>query len=101
MGMFDDSQQFAVVPVPGTYGCPQAGKGNFVLDTSAEVAGLTFGSTNKRVPTADGRATPTPRDARQVCSTLNTSYRHPTWLPTQQRHYTFGQGIQRLVGAQS
>ena len=69
MGMFDDGKQFAVVPVPGTYGCPQAGKGNFILGTSAEVAGLTFDSTNKRVLTADGRAIPTPRDERQVCST--------------------------------
>jgi hypothetical protein len=55
--------------VPGTYGCPQAGKENFILGTSAEVAGLTPGSAIKRVLTADGRATPTHRDKRQVCST--------------------------------
>jgi hypothetical protein len=39
------------------------------LGTSAEVAGFIFDSTHKRVLTADGLAIPTPRDARQVCST--------------------------------
>jgi hypothetical protein len=41
LGMFDDGGQFMVVYVPAVYGCPQAGKQNFILGTSAEVAGLT------------------------------------------------------------
>jgi hypothetical protein len=71
MGMFDDGKQFAVVPPyqAPIYGCPQAGKENFILGTSAEVVGLTFDSAIKQVLTADGRAIPTHRDKRQVCST--------------------------------
>jgi hypothetical protein len=67
--MFDDGGQFTAVPVPAAYGFPQAGKQNFILGTSAEVAGLTFDSANKRVLTANGRAIPTPRDEKHVCST--------------------------------
>ena len=69
MGVFDDNQQFTVVSVPGTYGCPQASKETFILGTSAEVAGLTFDSPNKRVLTAEGKAIPTPRNAQNVCTT--------------------------------
>jgi hypothetical protein len=69
VGVFDDEGHFTAMSVPATYGCTRASKHHFILGTSAEVVGFIFDSTHKRVLTADGLAIPTPRDARQVCST--------------------------------